>query len=71
MEEQNCHFDCRRSSHRGLGRGREAVGFPNMLHIAIDDGISYVVDINSRKSPRFVPGAGQEIVPTTICVTTT
>jgi hypothetical protein len=53
------------------GAGAKAVGFPNMLHIAIDDGISYVVDINSRKSRRFVPGTAQKIVPSNICVTTT
>jgi len=45
------------------GAGTKAVGLLNMLHISIDDGISYVVDINPRESRRFVPGTAQQIVP--------
>jgi C-methyltransferase C-terminal domain len=52
------------------GAGAKAVGLLNMLHIAIDDGIRYVVDINPRKSRRFVLGTAQQIVPPNICVTT-
>ena len=45
------------------GAGTKAVGFLNMLHISVDHGIKYVVDINPRKSGRFVPGTAQQIVP--------
>jgi len=43
------------------GAGAKAVGLLNTLHIAIDDGIRYVV--NPRKSRRFVLGPAQQIVP--------
>lgn len=45
------------------GAGTKAVSFLNMLHISVDHGIKYIVDINPRKSGRFVPGTAQQIVP--------
>jgi SAM-dependent methyltransferase len=44
------------------GAGTKAVGLLNMLHTSSDHEIEYVVDINPRKSGRFVPGTAQQIV---------
>jgi SAM-dependent methyltransferase len=44
------------------GAGTKAVGFLNMLDIISDGGIKYVVDVNPRKSGRFVPRTAQKIV---------
>jgi hypothetical protein len=42
------------------GAGAKAVTFLNIVDPG--DVISHVVDINPRKTGRFVPGSGQEIV---------
>lgn len=44
------------------GAGTKAVSFLNMLGIRVDK-VKYVVDVNPRKSGRFVPGMAQMIVP--------
>ena len=44
------------------GAGTKAVGFLNMLDLTSDGGIKYVVDVNPRKSGRFVPRTAQKIV---------
>jgi len=44
------------------GAGTKAVGFLNMLGIGADAGVEYVVDINPRKTGRYVPGTAQRIV---------
>ena len=43
------------------GAGAKAVTFLNSVDPAGDD-ISHIVDVNPRKTGRFVPGSGQEIV---------
>jgi SAM-dependent methyltransferase len=44
------------------GAGVKATGFLNMLGIGSEDGVEYVVDINPKKTGRFMPGTAQEIV---------
>jgi SAM-dependent methyltransferase len=44
------------------GAGTKAVSFLNMLGVHVKKGVDYVVDINPRKSSRYVPGTGQRIV---------
>jgi hypothetical protein len=44
------------------GAGVKAVGFLTMLGIEAKDGVEYVVDINPRKTGRFMPGTAQKIV---------
>jgi hypothetical protein len=43
------------------GAGAKAVTFLNIVDPA-GDGITHIVDVNPRKTGRFVPGSGQEIV---------
>jgi hypothetical protein len=43
------------------GAGAKAVTFLNIVDPA-GDGIPHIVDVNPRKTGRFVPGSGQEIV---------
>jgi len=43
------------------GAGAKAVTFLNIVDPA-RDGITHIVDVNPRKTGRFVPGSGQEIV---------
>ncbi len=44
------------------GAGTKAVSFLNMLEIGADDGIEHVVDINPRKTGRYLPGTAQKII---------
>jgi hypothetical protein len=44
------------------GAGVKAVGFLNMLDIGANEGVEYVVDINPKKTGRFMPGTAQRIV---------
>jgi len=43
------------------GAGSKGVTFLNALHVS-QDVVEAVVDINSRKSGRFIPGTGQEVI---------
>jgi hypothetical protein len=52
------------------GAGTKAVGFLNMLDIFSGDGIKYVVDVNPRKSGRFVPRTARKSYLQNICATT-
>lgn len=44
------------------GAGTKAVAFLNILDVRRDRDIDYVIDINPRKTGRFLPGTAQQIV---------
>ena len=50
------------NSHTALwGAGSKGVTFLNALHVTHDT-VAAVVDINPRKTGRFIPGTGQEVI---------
>ena len=42
------------------GAGSKGVTFLNAVR---DEGIEYVIDLNSHKHGRYIPGTGQRVVP--------